>query len=263
MPSDATHALDHPEAAGYALGSLDPDDAAAFEEHLAGCEPCQAEMARLLPVAKSLSLAAPAAKPPADLELKVVAAVQYAVMAESACEPGDPAPAFAVATQDEPKARPAAKASRWWHFHWTSPLYAALAAAAVTAAVFLGATLFQAAPALAATIKLSPQPGFTGSGLATVHRHHGGFEISLTVTGLRITNSGQFYECWYAGPGNRPSHPELITAGTFIVARPGSQTLSMWSAADPAKFKVMQITLERPGDAGQHGQVILSGMAQT
>jgi hypothetical protein len=47
------------------------------------------------------------------------------------------------------------------------------------------------------------------------------------------------------------------------VARPGSQTLNMWSAADPARFKVMQITLERPGDAGQHGQVILSGIAQT
>jgi len=263
MPSDATHALDHPEAAGYTLGSLDPDDAAAFEEHLAGCELCQAEVARLTPVAKSLSLAAPAAKPPADLELKVVAAVQYAVMAESAHKPGHPAPAVADGIQDEPRARPAAKASRWWHFHWTSPLYAALAAAAVAAAVFLGATLVQTAPALAATIKLSPQPGFTGSGLATVHRHHGGFEISLTVTGLRITNSGQFYECWYAAPGNRPGHPELITAGTFIVARPGSQTLSMWSAADPAKFKVMQITLERPGDAGQHGQVILSGTAKT
>ena len=33
----------------------------------------------------------------------------------------------------------------------------------------------------------------------------------------------------------------------------------MWSAADPAKFKIMQITAEQPGDAGQHGQVILSG----
>ena len=36
----------------------------------------------------------------------------------------------------------------------------------------------------------------------------------------------------------------------------------MWSAADPTKFKVMQITAERPGDASQHGQVVLSGTAQ-
>lgn len=57
-------------------------------------------------------------------------------------------------------------------------------------------------------------------------------------------------------------HPELITAGTFVVDRSGSQTINMWSAADPAQFKVMQITLEQPGDASQHGKVILSGTAQ-
>jgi hypothetical protein len=35
----------------------------------------------------------------------------------------------------------------------------------------------------------------------------------------------------------------------------------MWSAADPRSFPTMQITAEQPGDAGQHGQVILSGHA--
>jgi hypothetical protein len=36
----------------------------------------------------------------------------------------------------------------------------------------------------------------------------------------------------------------------------------MWSAANPATFKIMQITIEQPGDASQHGQVILQGIAQ-
>ncbi len=89
-----------------------------------------------------------------------------------------------MAAQAEPKPNSTAKAHRWWHLHWTNPLYAALAAAAVTAAAFLGSTLFQAAPALAATIKLTAQPGFSGSGLATARDTHGGYEISLTVKGL-------------------------------------------------------------------------------
>ena len=165
MVYDARHALDHPEVAGWALGALDPDDMAAFEEHLRPCEHCQAQVAEFTPVAKSLALAAPAAEPPAGLELKVVAAVQYAVMAESAAI-STAAAAPTMAAHAEPKPNSIAKAHRWWHLHWTNPLYTALAAAAVTAAAFLGSTLFQTAPALAATIKLTAQPGFTGSGLA-------------------------------------------------------------------------------------------------
>ena len=259
MIYDAAHALDHPENAAYALGALDPDDAARFEEHLATCDQCQAEAAEFTPVAKSLTLAAPAAVPPADLELKVVAAVQYAVMAEGSASG---AAAATTTSRTEPKARPTAKAFRWWPLHWTNPLFAALAAAAVTAAAFLGAGLFQSAPALAATFKLHAQPGFSGSGLATARHTSGGYKISLTVKDLPVPDPGQFYECWYAGLNNRPGQPELVTAGTFVVDHSGSQTLSMWSAADPAKFKIMQITLEQPGDASQHGKVILSGTAE-
>ena len=261
MVYDAVHALDHPETAGWALGALDPDDAARFQEHLATCQQCQAEVAEFTPVAKSLTQAAPAAEPPPGLELKVVAAVQYAALAESAAT-STAAPVPATTDQAEPEPTRAAKAHRWWHLHWTNPLFAALAAAAVTAAAFLGSTLVQSAPALAATIKLTAQPGFTGSGLATARHTHGGFEISLTVKGLPIPGPRQFYECWYAGPDNRPGHPELITAGTFVVDRSGSQTINMWSAANPARFKIMQITLEQPGDASQHGKVILSGTAR-
>lgn len=69
----------------------------------------------------------------------------------------------------------------------------------------------------------------------------------------------EFYECWYAGPDDRPGHPQLITVGTFVS---GDGTVTMSSAADPAKFQIMRITIEHPGDAGQHGQVILQGKAR-
>jgi hypothetical protein len=47
------------------------------------------------------------------------------------------------------------------------------------------------------------------------------------------------------------------------VGHAGSQTLTMWSAADPAKFRTMQITAERADSGGQYGIPILTGTAQT
>ena len=253
MVYDARHAVEHPETAGWALGTLDPDDAAAFSEHLQSCPQCQAEVAEFTPVAESLPLAAPSAEPPDDLFYKTMAAVQYAVMAES--QP---------ATEPEPTARgPAARASRWWHFHWTSPLMTvvtALGAAAVTAAAFIGVQLSQiTAPAVLASFDLRAPAGGAGSATATVRHYSSGYNIALTARDLPRLGSGQFYECWYAGPGNRSGHLELITAGTFV----GNGTVHMWSAANPARFKIMQITIEQAGDASQHGRVILSGLAQS
>ena len=271
MPYDASHALEHPEVAAWALGALDADDAAAFEEHLESCEQCQAEAAEFGPVAKSLTLAAPAAEPPPDLLYKTLAAVQYAVMAESgtgqtAAEPSTETGPTLTAAADvaESKPGPASKASRWWHLHWTNPLLSvvtALGAAAVTAAAFIGVQLSQiAAPAVVASFDLQAQPGQHGSGTAAARHVTGGYAIELTVKNLPKLAKGQFYECWYAGQNNRPGHPELITAGTF---NGSNGTFHMWSAADPAKFKIMQITAEQPGDASQHGKVIIQGSAQT
>ena len=269
---EAGHAGDYPETAGWALGTLDPADRDEFGEHLRSCEYCQNQVAGFTPAAKSLALAAPAAEPPADLELKVLAAVQYAALAAA---PGRAAATAPARAWREPGAAP--RARRWWHVHWSSPMYAALAAAAATAAVFVGTMLAHSTPAVTATVTLRAQSGFAGSGTATASRASGGFDISLTVRGLPVSRNGQFYECWYAGPGNRPGHPELITAGTFTVGGGTvgggtvgggtvlggtAQTFHMWSAADPAYFKVMQVTLEQPGDAAQHGQVILSGVAR-
>jgi anti-sigma-K factor RskA len=247
MAFDLDNALAHADVAGWVLGALDPADARTFEEHLRSCEQCQAAVAELEPVAKALGKAAPAVEPPEDLEARTVAAVQYAVMAASRPEPE----------------KAAAKASRWWHLHVSKrflPLLSAVAAAAVTAAAFVGVQLSGlTAPPLAATISLHAVPGQTGSGNAAARHADGGWAIQLTVRYLPKLGPGQFYECWYVGPNNRPGHPELITAGTFVSS---NVTLHMWSAADPAKFKIMQITIEQPGGASQRGPVILQGAAK-
>jgi hypothetical protein len=256
MTYDAQHALEHPEVAAWVLGALDPDDLAAFEEHLQYCEQCQAEAAEFAPVGEGLKFAAPAVEPPADLELKTVSAVQYAAMAQWRTEPR---------SRPEPVQKPgsAGRASRWWHLHWTNPLLSAvtaLGAAAVTAAVFIGVHIFQsAAPAVAASYDLRSQPGQAGSATATARDTAGGYEIQLTAKNLPKLGSGQFFECWYAGPDNRPGHRELISGGTFASS---NGRFTMWTAADPGTFKVMQITEEQAGKGSQQGKIILSGTAQ-
>jgi hypothetical protein len=75
VPYDVNHVLRHAEIAGWALGALDPVDAAAFEAHMRSCGQCQAAAAELEPVAKALGRAAPAVEPPDDLGARTIARV--------------------------------------------------------------------------------------------------------------------------------------------------------------------------------------------
>ena len=89
MTHDANRELHH-DAAGWALGALDPDDAAAFEVHLATLHECQSAVAEFESMARALRSPAPAVEPPPDLEAKVLASVQHAVMtAREAGQAGD------------------------------------------------------------------------------------------------------------------------------------------------------------------------------
>lgn len=64
------------QAALYALGALDADEARAFESHLAeGCAACEAELREFQAVASDLAFAAPAAEPPAGVLPRLLALV--------------------------------------------------------------------------------------------------------------------------------------------------------------------------------------------
>jgi anti-sigma factor RsiW len=277
MPPDANRELGHPDAAGWALGALDPEDAAAFQVHLRDCAECQSAVAEFESMARALKSPAPAVEPPPDLEAKVVASVQQAVL--TARQAGK-APAIvrlrratlaAKRGQRTPEPAPT-RMSRWWHWHWNFPVFSLAAALGAAAAAVLAVVVVQpghtAAPAVAGTvIPLQAQVASAGSGPApsgqAIAQHSAsGWQIQLTVKHLPALSAGQFYECWYAGPGNSPGHPDLITAGTFTVGRLGAASVTMWSAADPHQFRTMQITVQRPDDPGQPGPVILRGSPQ-
>jgi anti-sigma-K factor RskA len=74
--SDNAHVLDLLPT--YAMGGLDAEEARRVEEHLLSCWLCRAESADFQDVLGQLSLAVPAALPPADLKDRLLQRVQTA-----------------------------------------------------------------------------------------------------------------------------------------------------------------------------------------
>jgi anti-sigma-K factor RskA len=235
-PRDPDPELAHPEAAGWVLGVLDADDADRFAGHLESCPDCRAAVAELGPAARLLQTAAPAAAPPPALEAATLAGV---------------ARAAAATRQGE-------RHSRWrsWNVRML-----ALAAAVLLIAAVTGTVLALTRPAHAETynVALRSASGSAASGQAVVRQTGSGWSIQLTVSHLADLGSGQVYECWWVGPGNRPEHS--VPAGSFIIGSSGTATVQMGSGADPDKFPTMEITKENPVRADQPGQVVLAGIA--
>jgi anti-sigma-K factor RskA len=66
----------HELTAGYALDALDPAEDAVYEEHLAHCAQCQAELAVLSAAAGALAYGATPVEPPAALRERILAAAR-------------------------------------------------------------------------------------------------------------------------------------------------------------------------------------------
>lgn len=75
------------QAALYALGALDAEEARAFESHLAeGCAACEAELREFEAVVSDLAFAAPEASPPADARARLLALVSEEAAQNSGAE---------------------------------------------------------------------------------------------------------------------------------------------------------------------------------
>jgi anti-sigma factor RsiW len=72
MEADAFHDL----TAAYALDALDPEEARAYEAHLARCARCRDELAALTGAASALAYAAEAPAPPPELRTRILQQAQ-------------------------------------------------------------------------------------------------------------------------------------------------------------------------------------------
>src|ERR687892_1559177 len=68
------------DAAAYVLDSLEPDERAAFEAHLAGCSECAVEVRSLLSVTGALARSVPQRTPRPELRERVLRSFPNAVL---------------------------------------------------------------------------------------------------------------------------------------------------------------------------------------
>jgi len=220
----------HDYTAAYALDALDRDECARYEEHLATCERCQAELAELSAAAGSLAFAAPAPAPPSELRSRIVEA----------------------ARAERPNVVPLRP-------RWTGAT-TVLAAVAAVAAIALGIWSIHLSHSLndersarqrltkvittptAAVVRVTGQsPGtllVTPSGNAT-----------LIVSQLPEAPKGRIYEAWVI-KGNKP-----VRAGTFPG---GGNTVIIPLDRRVPKGAIVAVTLEKkPGTDAPTGKVLL------
>jgi hypothetical protein len=96
-----------------------------------------------------------------------------------------------------------------------------------------------------ATVLVSPSGGAEAS--IEVRKTGIGRVIDLRSESLPILPKGQYYELWFAGPGDRPARPNRISAGTFHPDENGRSHVVFAAAVDPALYPVVIVTAE-PGD---------------
>ncbi len=188
----------HTLAGAYAMDAVTGPDRAAFEQHLAGCEPCRQEIRSLREATARLAGAVAVQPPPAMRDVALAAAARTRQLPPVVrAEAGWPRPAGAVARR-----------------RWLPRLALGLASALAAVAIILGvavtgvqhrldqeqlhskaiATVLNAADATILTAKVS-----TG-GTATVVMSHRDRALVFTAAGLRPLPAAESYELWLMGP---------------------------------------------------------------
>lgn len=71
--------------------------------------------------------------------------------------------------------------------------------------------------------------------------------VHIRTDELPILPIGEYYEVWFVGPGDGPTTPNRISAGTFHPDADGLTDVTLAAAVDPALYPVLAITAE-PGD---------------
>jgi hypothetical protein len=178
-----------------------------------------AELRELEPVAALLRLAAPTVSPPPGLEGRVFLAVDRVARAEVRA----PSPRRRVRL----------------------PLAPAAAAASAAAAILLSTGGGTTGSLELETVLRAPSGRAQAS--VAVRKTGIGRVISFESESLPILPRGRYYELWFVGPGDAPSRPNRISAGTFHPDERGRSHVRFAAAVEPAAYPVLVVTAE-PGD---------------
>jgi Anti-sigma-K factor rskA/Putative zinc-finger len=214
LPGLRSRSDPHTLAGAYAMDAVTGPDRAAFEQHLAGCEPCRQEIRSLHEATVRLAGAVAVQPPPAMRDVALAAAATTRQLPP------------VVSADAGRRLAPGAAGRRRWLPQLALGLAGALAAVAIILAVAVTgaqhrldqaqlhskaiATVLNATDATMLTARVS-----TG-GTATVVMSHRDRALVFTAAGLRPLPAAESYELWLMGPaGDRP-------AGMLPGSRPGA-----------------------------------------
>jgi anti-sigma-K factor RskA len=170
------------DVAAYALGALDANEARTFENHLAVCELCTADLKALEPAVAMLPASAEPVEPPAALKKRIMAVVE------------------SEARQRREAERPAKR-------RFTFRLAPALAAAA--AAVAIAVVLISNGGDATQTIQPVAQP--PGSKVELRMDDNRG---TLVVTGMPALPAGRVYQVWKQSGNGAPQPTDALFTPT-------------------------------------------------
>jgi hypothetical protein len=190
------------DAAPYVLGAL--TDAEAYREHLTGCASCQAEVAKLQPVADTLPATVPPLLAPAALRERILATVR--AEAELLQATGHEA--------DQP-ARPAGR-----RLAWRGTAVRASVALAVGAAA---ATVIALSVRSSTHERVSTGQVAAGAPGARATVRQLGTRAELLVSGMPEPPPGRIYEVWL----RRATGPPQPTVALFGVTSRGTGAASV------------------------------------
>lgn len=249
-------------APAFVLGALETAESDAVRRHLVDCPELHAEIAELRSVIPALFEAVEPVQPPAGLRERIhaAAAADFEMRQASAAQPTAPAAPALPAPAGRPRTEEEAP-RRGWDLGsiFRRPVWAGVAAAAVVAAVALGAWNVQLREQLAgleayrtgviqvldeaaqpgAQLAVLTDPSGAGgpSGLAAVAADG---SVAIVMRDLTPTAGTQVYEAWLIGADQVP-----VPIGAFEVGSSGSAAF-ITSHAPLGEGVVVALTLE-PG----------------
>ena len=225
----------HPNLAAFALGGLEPEEAAEVRRHLSSCPSCQKELRELEQVNRALEAApSPSADPPASLKDEMLARVR--------------AEERPISSEEESpilEERRSPKALRIARFKKARIILPSLAAAAVVAMIALGVFFgFLREEAPVATIQLIPTPqeaaGLKGYwGVAKIRpQPSGNQQVELKLNNFDKPKPDSYYEMWFLSGDKR------ISAGSFTSVGQGETRVLLNVAPETRNYHTVLITEE-------------------
>jgi anti-sigma-K factor RskA len=244
----------HPNLAAFALGGLEPEEAAEIQRHIASCADCQSELEELRQVNRALDAAPPPAAPPAYLKGEILSRVRAERLSPSSKkQPEGPTPLE--------EQRSSHRTSRFNRFKELRLVLPSAAAATLVAVIALGVFFgFLREETPVATIQLIPTPqeavGLKGYwGVAEIRpQPSGNQQVELKLNNFEKPKPNSYYELWFVSGDKR------ISAGSFTSVGKGETRVLLNAPPQASDYHTLLITEEHVGKGSAPGrEVALKG----